>query len=58
MYHAARVGCGVSVYHSAPDVEVLACTAITIGSASVTLLSTRIHVIPVEEGEAHVLLRS
>ena len=35
MYHAACVGCGVSVYHSAPDVEVLAGTAITIGSASV-----------------------
>lgn len=58
MYHAARVRCGVSIYHSAPDVEVLARTAITISSTSIALLSTRVHIIPIEEHEAHVLLRS
>jgi len=52
--HTARVGGRVSIYHCAPDVEILASTAIGIGSASIALVSTRVHVIPIEEREAHV----
>jgi hypothetical protein len=57
-YHTARVGGRDSIHHSAPDVKILASTAIGIGSASIAQFSTCLNVIPIEEREAHVLLRS
>ena len=57
-YHTASVGGRVPIYHGAPDVKVLASTTVGICPATVALLSTRVHVIPIEEHETHVLLKS
>ncbi len=54
-HHAAGVCCRCSINNSAPDVEVLACTALGVRAAGVALLSTRIDIIAIKESESHVL---
>jgi hypothetical protein len=54
--HETTSVCGrIAVHDSAPYINVLAGSTISIGSTSITKLSASIHIIPVEESKTHVL---
>ena len=54
-YHAARICSGDSLNDGSPDIEVLASSAPAVGTAIVTLVSTCVDIVLVQECEAHIL---
>lgn len=54
-YHATRISSGNTLYDGPPDVEILACSAPTIGTTIVTLAGTRVDIILVQKRETHIL---
>lgn len=54
-YHATCVGCRDPIHESAPDVKELTLSALGICTALVALLSTRLDIVAIKEGKAHIL---
>jgi hypothetical protein len=54
-YEAAGICCRDAVNNRSPDIEILTSTAVAVRATGIAQLCTSVNVIPIDEGETHVL---